>query len=229
MTHDRSKRSFGRWLTHGSISIGVLTFGFLSQAAYADEGGVSYWLPGQFGSLAATPGVPGWSMAEVYYHTTVSAFGGVAAAREITIGRFAPTVNVSLNASLQAQGDLLILNPTYTFATPVLGGQLAIGMTGLFGRSAASIDGTLTAGFGQFAAMRMGSIGDSITSFGDLYPEATLKWNAGVNNFMTYLTGDIPAGSTTTACQRSVSGACRHPTSVGLCAWARCSTWAAAM
>ncbi|HTE96458.1 MAG TPA: phenol degradation protein meta, partial [Bradyrhizobium sp.] len=58
-------------------------FGSLSQAAYADEGGVSYWLPGRFSSLAATPEVPGWSMAEVYYHTTVSAFGAVAAAREI--------------------------------------------------------------------------------------------------------------------------------------------------
>ncbi|SDP01985.1 transporter [Afipia sp. GAS231] len=195
MTRRLSERNSGRWLPHFSIGVAVLMFGSLSQVAYADEGGVSYWLPGRFSSLAATPEVPGWSMAEVYYHTTVSAFGGVAAAREITIGRFAPTVNVSLNASLHAQADLLLLNPTYTFATPVLGGQLAIGMTGLFGRSAASIDGTLTAGFGQFAAMRMGSIGDSITSVGDLYPQATLKWNAGVNNFMTYLTGDIPVGA----------------------------------
>src|ERR1700736_172311 len=195
MTRQLSERNSGRWLPHFSIGVAVLMFGSLSQAAYADEGGVSFWLPGHFSSLAATPQVPGWSMAEVYYHTTVSGFGGVAAAREITIGRFAPNVNVSLNASLHAQADLLLLNPTYTFATPVLGGQLAIGMTGLFGRSAASIDGTLTAGFGQFAAMRMGSIGDSITSFGDLYPEATLKWNAGVNNFMTYLTGDIPVGA----------------------------------
>ena len=29
--------------------------------ASADEGGVSFWLPGNFGSLAATPGVPGWA------------------------------------------------------------------------------------------------------------------------------------------------------------------------
>jgi hypothetical protein len=195
MTRPLSERTSRGWLPHFSIGVAVLMFGSLSQAAYADEGGVSFWLPGHFSSLAATPQVPGWSMAEVYYHTTVSAFGGVAAAREITIGRFAPNVNVSLNASLHAQADLLLLNPTYTFATPVLGGQLAIGMTGLFGRSAASIDGTLTAGFGQFAAMRMGSIGDSITSVGDLYPQATLKWNAGVNNFMTYLTGDIPVGA----------------------------------
>jgi hypothetical protein len=172
MTRALSERKSGGRLIRLAVGVALATFGFLSDAAYADEDGVSFWLPGHFSSLAATPQVPGWSMAEVYYHTTVSAFGGVAAAREITIGRFAPTVNVSLNASLHAQGDLLLLNPTYTFATPVLGGQLAIGMTGLFGRSAASIDGTLTAGFGQFAVMRMGSVGDSITSFGDLYPEA---------------------------------------------------------
>jgi hypothetical protein len=167
----------------------------LNLPAHADESGVSFWLPGQFGSLAAAPQVPGWSMAAVYYHTTVAASGAVAAAREIQIGRFSPTVNVSFNANLNAQADLLLLNPTYTFATPVLGGQLAIGITGIFGRSAATIDGTLTTAVGPFGTTRMGSIGDSITSVGDLYPMATLKWNAGVHNFMTYVTGDIPVGA----------------------------------
>jgi hypothetical protein len=176
-----------------AVAIGLI--GLSPAAVHADEGGVSFWLPGQFSSLAAAPGVPGWSMAEVYYHTSVSAFGAAAASREIEIGRFSPTVNVNLNLHLNAQGDLVLLNPTYTFASPVLGGQLAIGVTGLFGRSAASLNGTLTTGFGQFAATRMGSIGDSITSFGDLYPIATLKWNAGANNFMTYITGDIPVGA----------------------------------
>lgn len=169
--------------------------GCLSEAAYADEGGVSYWLPGRFSSLAATPAVPGWSEAVVYYHTSVSAFGAAAAAREIEIGRFSPAVNVNLNLHLNAQADLVLLNPTYTFATPLFGGQLAIGMTGLFGRSAASLGGTLTTGIGAFAATRMGSIGDSVTSVGDLYPQATLKWNSGANNFMTYITGDIPVGA----------------------------------
>jgi hypothetical protein len=139
--------------------------------------------------------VPGWSGAEVYYHTTVAASGAAAAAREIQIGRLSPTVNVNLNANLHAQGDIVLLNPTYTFATPVLGGQLAVGLVGLFGRSSANVDGTLTLGVGPFAATRTGSIGDSITSVGDLYPQASLKWNAGVHNFMTYLNGDIPVGA----------------------------------
>ncbi|MDF0578810.1 SphA family protein [Bradyrhizobium yuanmingense] len=163
--------------------------------AYADESGVSYWLPGRFSSLAATPAAPGWSMAEVYYHTSVSAFGAAAASREIQIGRFPAAVNVNLDLHLNAQADLVLLNPTYTFATPVLGGQLAIGVTGLFGRSAADLNGTLTTGFGPFAVTRTGNIGDSVTSVGDLYPQVTLKWNQGVHNFMTYVTGDIPVGA----------------------------------
>src|SRR5438874_12451336 len=122
MTRRISERNSGRWLTH--LSVALLMCGSVPGAAYADETGVSYWLPGRFSSLAATPQVPGWSMAEVYYHTTVSAFGAVAAAREIQIGRFSPTVNVNLNVNLHAPPDLLILNPTYTFTTPVLGGQL---------------------------------------------------------------------------------------------------------
>ena len=47
--------------------------------ASADEGGVSFWLPGTFGSLAAAPQQPGWSFAGIYYHTSVSAGGDVAA------------------------------------------------------------------------------------------------------------------------------------------------------
>jgi hypothetical protein len=195
MTHRISELSPCRWLAHFALSLALLMFGSLPEAAYADETGVSYWLPGRFSSLAATPEVPGWSMAAVYYHTTVAATGGVAAAKEIQIGRFPAAVNVNLNANLNAQADLLLLNPTYTFATPVLGGQLAIGVTGIFGRASTSIDGTLTTVVGPLVGTRMGSISDSLTSVGDLYPQATLKWNAGVHNFMTYLTGDIPVGA----------------------------------
>ena len=66
MMRQLSERNFGRWLTHCSVGLAVLIFGSLPQAAYADEDGVSFWLPGHFSSLAATPQMPGWSMAEVY-------------------------------------------------------------------------------------------------------------------------------------------------------------------
>jgi hypothetical protein len=183
------------WRRKLRVGIFAASLGLPFQIAHADESGISFWVPGLFGSLAAVPQTPGWSLGTVYYHTSVAASGSAAAAREIQIGRFSPTVNVNLNVNLHAPPDLLFLAPTYTFATPVLGGQLAMGATGIFGRNSTTLDGTLTTGFGPLAATRMGSISDSLTAFGDLYPMATLKWNAGVHNWMTYVTGDIPVGA----------------------------------
>jgi hypothetical protein len=175
-----------------SAAIAALVLGV--DAACADESGISFWLPGQFGSLAALPQTPGWSLGAVYYHTSVEGSGSVAAAKEIQIGRFPATVNVNLNLNVKAQGDLMFLSPTYTFATPVLGGQFAVGLSGVFGRTSTNIDGTLTTAAGPFTTTHMGSIGDDLTSVGDLYPMMSLKWHDGVNNYVTYLTGDIPVG-----------------------------------
>src|SRR5262245_58749070 len=161
----------------------------------ADEGGVSFWLTGQFGSLAAVPQQPGWSFASVYYHTSLSAGGNVSAARQATIGKFNPTININLNANLNARADLLFLAPTYAFASPVLAGQLALSMAGAFGRNSTSIDGTLTASLGPLTTTRVGSISDERDGIADLYPQATLRWNSGVNNFMIYAMGDIPSGT----------------------------------
>jgi hypothetical protein len=175
------------------ICIGLLSA--TSSASLADESGTSFWLPGQFGSLAAAPDTPGWAVASVYYHTSVNAGADVAAAREIQIGRFNPSLNVNLNASLNANADLGLFIPSYVFATPVFGGQFAVQMATIVGSSSANVNGTLTASLPPFSVLRTDSIGDTVTGFGDLYPMATLKWNMGVNNFMTYATGDIPVGN----------------------------------
>jgi len=167
----------------------------LPGAARADEGGVSFWLPGLFGSLAAVPAQPGWSFAAINYFTSVQGSGAVAAAREITVGRFNPSVNVNLNVNLKANADLVLLNPSYVFATPVFGGQLAVGLMGIVGANNVDLNGTLTAGFRGLSATRQGTASDSTSGYGDLYPQATLRWNNGVNSFMTYLTGDIPVGT----------------------------------
>ena len=53
-----------------------------SQSALADENGISFWVPGFYGSLAAVPQQPGWSLANIYYHDSVSAGADVARARE---------------------------------------------------------------------------------------------------------------------------------------------------
>jgi hypothetical protein len=166
-----------------------------SDPAAADEDGISFWLPGTFGSLAAVPTAPGFSFVSSYYHTSVTAGANVTAAREITIGQFTPSVTANLAASLRATGDLVFLTPAYTFATPVLGGQAAVSMTGVFGRTSTSINGTLTATAGPITVTRPVSLSDELTSVGDLYPMATLKWMQGVNNFMIYTRGDIPVGA----------------------------------
>jgi len=112
--------------------------------AFADEGGVSFWLPGFFGSLAAAPQQPGWSLTSIYYHTSVSAGADVARAREFETGRIPVNLTANVNASLQARADLGLLMPTYTFATPVFGGQLTVGAIGIYGRTDTSLAGSVT-------------------------------------------------------------------------------------
>src|SRR5262245_40350859 len=38
------------------------------------------------------------------------------------------------------------------------------------------------------------SLTEAVTGIGDLLPMASLRWNFGVNNFMTYLTGNLTTG-----------------------------------
>jgi len=162
--------------------------------ALADEGGVSFWLPGLYGSLAAAPQQPGWAFAAINYYDSISASGSIAAAREVTVGRFNPTVNVNLNVNANANLDLGLLLPSYVFATPVLGGQLAVGLMTIVGRNTTGLNGTITAGVGPFTVTKTGSISDTTIAVGDLYPLVSLRWNSWVNNFMIYGTGDIPVG-----------------------------------
>jgi len=185
-------------LTRSISTLAVISIAFstaIPQTATADEGGVSFWLPGLFGSLAAAPQQPGWSFADIYYHTSVGAGGDVTAARQLELGAFTRTATVSLNANLNSRVDVDIVSASYVFAPKVLGGQLAVGMSGIAGYNNTSINGILTATIGGLTGTRVGSIGDERGGFGDLYPMATLRWNAGVNNFMLYLTGDIPVGT----------------------------------
>ena len=168
----------------------------------ADEGGASFWIPGLFGSLAATPQQPGWSLGNIYYHTSVSAGADVARAREFTLNRVPANVslNANLNLNINATGDLGLVIPSYVFATPVLGGQASVPLVGVYGVVGTSLAGTLsgvvTGPFGNNVPFaRSDTISDTTWGFGDVVPVFQLQWNAGVNNFMTYATGDIPVGA----------------------------------
>lgn len=151
-----------------------------TQTARADESGISFWLPGFYGSLASAPAQPGWSWASVYYHTSVDA------GRNKTFTRGGAVV-----AGLNGQGDLALFGPTYVFATPFLGAQASVSLLGIAGRSQASVDATLTGPLGNTIS---GSRTDAVTGVGDVVPQFALKWNQGVNNFMWYGTGDVPVG-----------------------------------
>jgi hypothetical protein len=185
-----------------AVTIAALALATIASApttASADEGGVSFWLPGLFGSLAASPLVPGLLTSTTYYHDHVTAGGDVALAREFSIGRIPFGLNASLNANLSANIDLALLNALYTFQTPAFGGQVSVGMMGIYGRVSTSLagtlSGTLTTPLGPFPFLRSDNISDSVTGFGDLYPMVTVRWNNGVHNYMVYATGDIPVGA----------------------------------
>lgn len=170
----------------------AVRFGFvlalLSTAgpARADQGGVSFWLPGTFGSLSAVPGQPGWSAAMIYLHSSVEADGGVAASRAVRVGNRTTNLNVSLNASLTARVDAVAFAPAYTFATPVLGGQFTLGLFAMVGNTYARIDADVAGALGPLGFATSRSFSDSLFSYSDIYPQAMLKWNHGVHNFMVY-------------------------------------------
>jgi hypothetical protein len=96
-----------------------------------------------------------------------------------------------IRAGLDGRGDLIAFGPGDVFEEPVLGGQLALSMLGIVGESRASIEATLTGPGGNTIS---GQRTDTLFSYGDLFPSATLKWNHGVHNTMVYLLGDIPIG-----------------------------------
>jgi hypothetical protein len=168
-------------------------------AVHADEGGVSFWLPGLYGSLAAVPQQPGWSLATVFYNTNVSAGNSVALARAFSIGAVPANAFVNASAHLHSDVPLGLINATYVLSQPILGGQAAFGLMGFPGANSTSlsgaVNGVLSTPVGPAPFSRSFNIDSSVVGFGDLYPQASLRWNAGVNNYMTYIAADIPVGT----------------------------------
>ena len=194
-SNKRSKTSC-RW----AFAAGAVLCACIPTSSFADEGGVSFWLPGLFGSLAATPLQPGLTFSSTFYHTSVTGEGDVSRAREITVGRFPINFSGSANLQLDSGSKPRHIQRNLRAPTPVLGGQAAVGLMGLFGRVNTSVFGTLNGALQGPGGMllpfsRSDSIGDAVFGIGDLYPQLSLRWNFGVYNFMTYATGDIPVGS----------------------------------
>jgi hypothetical protein len=188
--------------SHLWLRLGTALFAFLVAAAcatdkaLADEDGVSFWIPGFFGSLATVPQQPGWSLTSILYNTNVSASGNAAVAREITIGRFNPTININVNAHVHADATIGFVAPSYVFATPFFGGQASATLLFGYGNNDTSLNATATAttDIPPLSITRSAALQQDTTGFTDLIPMFADRWNAGVNNYMVYLTGDIPVG-----------------------------------
>src|SRR5262249_21246954 len=145
------------------VVIATLSIVLASQPLRADEGGISFWLPGQFGSLAAVPSTPGWSFASLYYHSSVDAGGNVAFARQVSRGNITANFSGNFSAIIDADADLAAFTPTYVFATPVLGGQFSLSMTGIYGRTTGTVDATLSGAIGPLGFSVSGGRTDSVT------------------------------------------------------------------
>jgi hypothetical protein len=149
-----------------------------SNTALADEGGVPFWTSGQFASLAATPPTPGWSLAATLYYYSGSA------GKATTFER-----GGTLVAGTRSSSPLLTLQPGYAAESKILGGQPYVGLSWGAGNNRASVDITLSQ-----PALGV-SRADAITGGSDLFPFASLAWAKGNDNWMSYLTGDIPVGA----------------------------------
>ena len=157
----------------------------LPTPALADAGGVSFWLPGAFGSLAATPVVPGWAYSTIYLHLQANA----GATQNFVTSNGA---RGSVVTGLSARADALAVGITYTSPTPVLGGQAAISFLTAPGNVAAGIGSALTGPAGNTVS---GVATDNRTTVSDVLYQGTLKWNQGVHNEMVYVVGNIPSGT----------------------------------
>ena len=190
MTGERRRDATGSRAVAGRRPIGTLglllamtvALAFAATHARADEGGASTWVPGFFGSFAAAPGAPGWSLGAFYYHTSADA----SASRSFGIGG-------GVVAGLDVKGDLAFFAPTYTFAQPVLGGQASLSALWGFGRIRVSTQATITGPLGRRELKFADS--ETVTGGSDLFPTGTLKWQRGNHNVMAYTMVGVPAGA----------------------------------
>ncbi|TYK65288.1 SphA family protein [Colwellia echini] len=143
----------------------------------ADEGGVAFWFSGQYASFAAVPATPGWSIpAQGYYYNG-------SAAKSKTL----PRGNV-LSGDVDSSLPVLIVQPTYSPHTKLWDGQLSFGLGFGWGSNTTSADIAIS------DPLLLQNEKDTVTGMTDLYPVVSLAWNNGNDNWMTYLTGDIPTG-----------------------------------
>lgn len=146
--------------------------------SHADEGGVPFWLSGQYASMAAVPMATGWSLVAMPYVYS----GSADKSKTFQHGQ-------SVNAGLSARESLILIQLGYVGEGKILGAQPYIGLG--WGPGANTTTASVSVSNPSVQLNRANSVNGAT----DLYPLASLTWNTGNNNFKTYLTGDIPVGT----------------------------------
>ena len=153
-----------------------LTF---AHRAHADEGGAAFWLSGQYASMAAVPSDPGWSLEVMPYFYS----GSADKSKLMQRGEI-------LHSGSSTRESIVQFQLGYSAQEKILGGQPYIGVS--FGPGANTTTAySVVSANRYFEATRT----ESVTGSQDIAPLASLSWNKGNNNYMTYITGNIPVGT----------------------------------
>ena len=140
---------------------GLAALHVMAAGALADEGGVSFWLPGQYASFAAIAPNAGFSLPmQTYYYS-----GSAGATKALNRGG---QVSFGLDSDFAAQFP----TPTWTPDATLLGARPSFSLTFFPGWSRTSAN----VGLGADTMSRS----DEASGFGDLYPMAQLFWSKGV-------------------------------------------------
>ena len=126
------------------------------------------------------PTAPGWSITTQYIHLDAVAGGGTALQH-----------NASIVAGLHARVDAGVLLPTYTSrrrAGRPIDDRCGRRARQYRGRHQRDADGAARQHDFRICV-------DNRVTWADVYYLGELKWNMGVNNFMTYVFGNIPSGT----------------------------------
>ncbi len=159
--------------------------------ARANENGGLAILPGNFASFEATPREPGLTLPQIYYHTSAWSDN-----TEQVLSAKGKPVTVRIKSNINE--FYFIFAPNYTFTDKVLGAQANVELAGFFGHS----NNFLT------AETASGSTPNTtrVNGQGDMSLAFSLRWNAGVHNFMTYIQPYAPIGDYQQGRQMDIGG-----------------------
>ena len=156
----------------------LVGFGLFAHNVQADEGGVPFWLSGQYAAMAAVPLNKGWSLVALPYVYS----GSADKSKTFQHGQ-------SVNAGLNTRESLALIQLGYVGEEKILGGQPYIGFGWGPGTNTTSASVSVT--HPNIELNRSNTLSGGT----DIYPLASLTWNQGNNNYKTYITGDIPVGA----------------------------------